>query len=263
MKKQKVSVFKIGGSIMDDPEILLEFLHSLTQVEGRKILVHGGGSQASSLSQKLGIHPIKVHGRRATDKQTLDVVVMVFAGLLNKTLVANLQSMKVKAVGICGADAGLIRAVKREVHEFNFGYVGDVSPENTNTSILNQLMDDNMIPVIAPVCADSNGQLLNVNADTVAQVLASALVDEYSVELFYCFERDGVLEKINRNYSLLNKLSFNKYMGLIEQGHITDGMLPKLENAFLARKNGVDKVMILSFRNLNVNIKNLYGTVVC
>lgn len=242
----KYRVVKIGGNVIDNPLQLNNFLDSLSASstnEYKTILVHGGGKIATELSKQLGLQTTMIEGRRVTDEATLRIVVMVYAGLINKNITAQLNARGIKAIGICGADAQLLLAQKREHPEYDFGFVGDI--KQVDIQLLELLLDSNIIPVLAPITADSIGQLLNTNADTIASSMASALAASgKKVELLYFFEKDGVLLDIHNPESLIMKLEYSMMQKLQHTGAIASGMIPKLNNGFNALRNGVQKVLI-------------------
>jgi acetylglutamate kinase len=213
-------------------------------------LVHGGGKVASELGKKLGIQPVMHEGRRITDAETLDLVVMVYAGLINKKLVAKLQALNCNSIGLCGADGSIIPATKR-VSEIDYGYVGDIHSSTVNTALISLLLKENCVPVIAPITHNKEGQLLNTNADTIASALSIALSSKYTVHLIYCFEKNGVLMDASNDDSATDNLSRSSYSQLIDKGIISGGMIPKLNNAFDAIDGGVQSVKIGHARNLN------------
>lgn len=241
---EPLHIIKIGGNILDDEQKLQSFLNNLVQVQGKKLLVHGGGKLATAMSTKLGIETQMQNGRRITDAETLRVVTMVYAGWINKSIVAALNAKGEEAIGLCGADVNLIPSAKRGVGDVDFGFVGDVVYEKVNGDFLSELIEGGKLPVIAPITSDVNGQLLNTNADTIAAALAIALSDIYEVNLIYCFEKKGVLLDVNQDDSVLNDLNRNRYADLKSKGIIDKGMIPKLDNAFDALDRGVQRVVI-------------------
>lgn len=241
---KKLKVIKIGGNIVDSPEALDRLLSEFATLEGRKILVHGGGKVATKISAALGIETQMVDGRRVTDAATVEVVTMVYAGGINKKIVASLQSKGVKAWGVCGADASIIPAVKRPIQKVDYGFVGDVVTDKINSEALDMLLSGGYSVVVAPITMDSSGQLLNTNADTIAQSVAVAMSQLYDVELIYLFEKRGVLADINDEDSVIKLINSDNYKSLIDEGKIFDGMLPKIDNALLAIKSGVGSVRI-------------------
>ena len=252
--KNKLTIIKVGGFIFEDEYILESFLSNFSKISGNKILVHGGGKIASNFSKKLGIVPHVIEGRRVTDKETLDVVVMTYAGLLNKKLVSKLQKLSCNAIGLSGADANLIQAKKRNIENVNYGYVGDITHVDKN--ILQKMISSDLYPVICSLTHDGNGQILNTNADTIAAELSVALADLYDVSLKYCSEMPGVLEKLGNYDSLIKTIDSTSYKKLKQKNIISDGMIPKLENCFNALKNGVDKVFVGSIDILNSEEKS-------
>jgi acetylglutamate kinase len=256
-----LSVIKIGGNVIDDPVKLAQFLPIFAALPSPKILIHGGGKVASQLSEKMGIE-VKMHqGRRITDRPTLDIAVMVYAGLVNKGIVAQLQAVNCSAAGLCGADMNLIRARKRPVKDIDYGYVGDV--EAVNTQALAQLLESGLVPILAPITHDGQGTLLNTNADTIASVIAVAMAKMYRTELVFCFEKKGVLLDANDENSLISQLNPTEYARLKAEGAIYGGMIPKLDNAFAAIAQGVSRVVIAEAVNLSgLKAEKLVGTVI-
>jgi len=240
--KQKLNIIKIGGNVINDANTLSAFLTDFSKLEGLKILVHGGGKKASEMTIKLRLESKMIDGRRITDADTLEVVTMVYAGLLNKNIVASLQKNDCNAIGLSGADGNAIQAHKRIVKEIDFGYAGDVDHVATDTVFV--LLNNGLTPVFCAITHDKNGQLLNTNADTIASELALALTTIYDVSLTYIFEKKGVLENVNDENSIIEKIDSNSYQTLKKDGIIADGMLPKLENCFNALQNGVAEIHI-------------------
>lgn len=237
-----LSIFKIGGNIIEDEGQLQQFLRLFSLVQGYKILVHGGGKKASELLPKLGIVPKMINGRRITDAKTLDVVTMVYGGLVNKTIVAQLQALGINTIGMSGADANSIQAHKRPVKDIDYGFAGDV--DGINTHKLTEILNIGLTPVFCALTHDQKGQLLNTNADTIASVLAAGLSGQFDTTLNYCFELNGVLKDIKDKASVIQKIDSKSYEKLLEEGSIAEGMLPKLHNCFQALKNGVSEVRI-------------------
>ena len=254
----KLFVIKIGGNIIDDEKKLSSFLKSFAELEGNKILVHGGGKLATEFSQKLGIVQKLVDGRRITDTETLKIVTMVYAGYINKNIVAQLQSFACNAVGLCGADADAILAHKRKHPVIDFGFVGDI--DLVHTDLLKAIIEKNITIVFAPITHDGNGQLLNTNADTIAQEIAKAMSQEYDVELIYSFEKSGVLLDADNDNSVIASINPAYFEELKKKGEIFAGMLPKLENAFAALDAGVNKVIIGKAEELKKMIIGVSGT---
>lgn len=236
-----VKVIKIGGKVIDDDQKLDDFLKAFVSVQQPKVLVHGGGSIASNMGERLGIKPNMVDGRRITDAETLEVITMVYGGLVNKKIVAKLQALGVNAAGLSGADLNIIPAKKRPTEPIDFGWVGDV--EIVNTQWLIQFLDEGVIPVLAPLTHDGKGNMLNTNADTIASSVASALSSDFETELMLCFEQAGVMNK----GQVVTEMNLLLYRYLKDSGEITDGMIPKLDLGFSALKNGVKNISIRSF----------------
>lgn len=243
-------VIKIGGNVVDNPSALASFLDAFSGIHGYKILVHGGGKKASALAERLSI-PVRMHeGRRITDAETLDIAVMVYAGLINKQLVAALQARQCTAIGICGADGGCVPAKRRPVAPIDFGLVGDIYPETVDAGFFSKLLHEGFSPVFAPLTHDGNGQLLNTNADSVASAIAVALSGHFLVHLVYCFEKKGVLQEMDDENSLITDITPESYTRLRAEGIVRDGMIPKLDNAFAAIQQGVRDVVIGAAANL-------------
>ncbi len=244
MNKPALTIYKIGGSIIDDAAELTKFLELLAQTAGLKILVHGGGKGASTMMRELGLVPQLINGRRVTDAATLDIVTMFYAGKTNKQVVADLQRLGVNALGLSGADGNSIQGVKRPVKEIDYGFVGDLTPTSINAVFVQQVVASGLTPVLCPIIHDGQGQLLNTNADTIASAVAVALANIYEVTLHYCFEKNGVLRNVHDDNSVIKEINSAGYAELKAQGIIADGMLPKLENAFSALNQGVSQVII-------------------
>ncbi len=244
----RLTIIKVGGSVVEDPTSLDALLQQFTRVSGNKLLVHGGGRTATEIAGKLGIENTMVDGRRITGKSMLDVVTMVYGGLVNKKIVAGLQASGCNAIGLTGADLNLISARKRAVKEIDYGYVGDVN--DVNSRELRLLLNENVVPVVAPLTHDGKGQLLNTNADTIAAELAIELAGHFSVYLFYCFEKRGVLINQDDDSSIIHELDSALFRQYQEEGVINTGMIPKLENGFRAKRNGVKAVLITNPENI-------------
>ena len=241
---QQLSVIKIGGNIIDDEKKLRYFLGNFSKIKGKKVLVHGGGKIATEVSQKLGIKTKMVDGRRITDADTLKVVTMVYAGLVNKNIVAMLQANKCNAIGLTGADGNTIPANKRKVKEIDYGFVGDIKQSQVSSLKSQVFLDNDLVPVYCALTHDGRGNLLNTNADTIASVLAVGLSKKYEVSLVYCFESSGVLKEVNDERSLIKNISSKDYPELKNKKIISGGMIPKMDNAFDAIKKGVKYVYI-------------------
>ncbi|MDR3183906.1 MAG: acetylglutamate kinase [Prevotellaceae bacterium] len=243
-------IVKIGGNIIDDPAALKRFLEDFTKLAGAKILVHGGGKLATDMLTKLHI-PVNMHeGRRITDAETLKICTMVYAGWINKSIVAQLQALGCNAIGLSGADANMLRAHRRPPEPVDFGFVGDVSAEAVDVSFLAALFEQGLCPVLCAVTHDEQGTLLNTNADTIASTLSIALSKAGFTKQIICFEKDGVLSDINNPQSVIDEITEEDYALLKEEGAITEGMIPKLEQAFAAIRAGVGEVHIKHARNL-------------
>lgn len=243
-KSESLYIVKIGGNVIDNSENLYKFLTDFTALDGYKILVHGGGKVATQLSETLGIEPKLVDGRRITDIETLRVVTMVYGGLINKNIVAQLQRFGTNAIGLTGADGDFIRAKKRAVKTIDYGFVGDLDDASINAGNVSRLMQAGFTPVFCAITHDGDGQLLNTNADTIASALAVSLSGLYDTTLIYCFEKKGVLQDINDEDSLIREIDPERYEHLKKEQIIHSGMLPKLDNAFTAINCGVKAVII-------------------
>ena len=247
---QKLSVIKVGGAVVEDSASLAILLDEFVKVGGSKVLVHGGGRSATKLAEQLGIESRMVGGRRITDAEMLRVVTMVYGGLVNKNIVAQLQARGVNALGLTGADFNLIRAHRRPVtpEGVDFGFVGDV--DSADGQCLLQLLESGVTPVVAPLTHDGLGNLLNTNADTMAQTVATALAQATPVSLTFCFELPGVLRNPSDSSTLIPHLTEADFRALVADGTIAGGMIPKLENAFAALRAGVSKVRITNIHDL-------------
>ncbi|MCE2996522.1 MAG: acetylglutamate kinase [Cyclobacteriaceae bacterium] len=248
----KLYVIKIGGNVLDDEKSLQHFLKDFASIQAPKILIHGGGKIATKLGEQLGIKSNYIKGRRITDAPTLDLVTMVYGGLVNKQIVAQLQAHHCNAIGLTGADGNLIKATKRPVGEVDFGFVGDITPDSVNSILLYFLLKQNVIPVFAPL-THANGSMLNTNADTIASVLAIALSKHFDTRLIFCFEKTGVLADVTKEDSVITSLNKTSYEELLKKGAFHDGILPKLENAFQAIQSGVKEVLIGEHTHLIAN----------
>lgn len=244
----KLSIIKVGGKIVEDPKALELFLHDFSKISGHKLLIHGGGTLASELATSLGIENKMTAGRRITDAETLKIVTMVYAGLVNKDIVAKLQSNNINALGMTGADLNLIRSVKRPVQDIDYGYVGDV--QEVQADVIDELIRLGIVPVLAPLTHDKKGQLLNTNADTIAGETAKALSAYFDVHLIYCFEKKGVLMDLEDDNSVIREIDKELFNNYVEQGIIQGGMIPKLQNAFDAIRCGVKDVTITKAQDI-------------
>lgn len=258
MEKESLYVIKIGGNIIDDEHRLAAFLQSYAHLPGKKILIHGGGKLATKLASDLNIPQQMVDGRRITDAETLKIVTMVYGGFINKNIVATLQKHKLNAIGLCGADGNAIFASKRVHPTIDYGFVGDV--ERVNDVFLKSLLDQNIAIVFAPITHNGEGSLLNTNADTIAQEIATAMATHYTVQLVYSFEKAGVLTDVNDDNSVIPVLTKSLYHQYKSEEKIFAGMIPKLDNAFMAIEKGVDKVIIGKAEELEKLITGKTGT---
>lgn len=250
---KELTIIKIGGNIVDKPDSLEVFLKDFHRIQGPKILIHGGGILATEISKKMGINPQMVDGRRITDFETLKIVTMVYAGWINKSIVASLQKIGCNAIGLSGADGNIVPAIKRSPKPIDFGFVGDVNPANINTALLESLLGRGICPVFCAITHDNNGSLLNTNADTMASSISIAMSKDYSVKLIYCFEKEGVLLDKDDPESIIPLITKINYEKLKSEGIVSDGMIPKMDNAFAAIENGVLEVTIKHASNLGNN----------
>jgi len=248
---EKLTLIKVGGQIVEEPETLQQLLTDFSKIEGNKVLVHGGGRAATKIAAQLGIESKMVNGRRITDEATLQVVTMVYGGLVNKQIVAGLQALNVNALGLTGADMNYMRSEKRPVKEIDYGFVGDV--KEVNAEILADLIHKNVVPVLAPLTHDKKGNMLNTNADTIAGEVAKALAKYFDVTLMFCFEKKGVLLNSDDENSVIPEITeplFNQY---VKEEIIQGGMIPKLENSFDAIRAGVKQVVITKADEIGKN----------
>src|SRR5690606_3498814 len=237
-----LKIIKTGGKLIEDENKFMEFLIDFAALKGPKILVHGGGNYATEMAQKLGYETKMIDGRRITDADALKVIIMTYGGLINKTIVARLQGLNCNAIGLCGADGMSIISKKREAKEIDFGYVGDI--EEVNVSFISSLLSQGITPVFSAISCTREGELLNTNGDSVAAEIAKAMSSEFDTELFYCFEKKGVLSNPADDNSVIALINSNSYQELLENKIITDGMLPKLHNCFQALEHGVSKIYL-------------------
>ena len=284
-----IKIVKIGGNVVDNPELLQEFVRDFAAMPGMKALIHGGGVMASQMQKSMGMTPVMVEGRRVTDEATLKVVTMVYAGWCNKNITALLQAEGCNAIGLSGADGNAIKARKRPpVHveslgeDVDYGFVGDVTGESVNAGFIYSLMERGIVPVFNAINHDGEGNLLNTNADTIASSVAIAMANykyrsprevccrceecthcsddgrlTHETELIYCFEKDGVLYDKDDDSSVIPEIDRERFAELKAEGRVADGMIPKLANSFKAIDSGVARVIIKHARNLN----NKKGTV--
>jgi acetylglutamate kinase len=256
----KLLIIKIGGNVIDDEQELKNFLQKFSSLPQKKILVHGGGKMATQLADKLNINQTMVEGRRVTDAETLKLVTMVYAGEINKKIVAGLQSNNCNALGLTGADGNIILAHKRKGSSIDYGYAGDI--DSVQTGVINSLLASGFSIVIAPITHDKKGQLLNTNADTIAQEIAKSFSDEYEVHLVYCFEKEGVLLDMNSDESVVPHLNSLEFDNLKKEEKIFDGMIPKLDNAFTALAAGVNRITLGKASKLEELITGKAGTTI-
>ncbi len=263
---EKVTIVKVGGAVVEDPEQLAALLENFSQIDGKKILVHGGGRRATKVAAQLGIGSTMVGGRRVTDGEMLSVVTMVYGGLVNKNLVAKLQAKGCNALGLTGADMDVIRSHKRPLKKVrmddgteqmvDFGFVGDV--DRADGDRLAQLLDSGVVPVVAPLTHDGEGNILNTNADTMASTVAKALAQKYDVTLIFSFEKKGVLSNPDDDGSVIPVITRELYNKYVEEGVISGGMMPKIENSLEAVEAGVGRVII----TLATKIDGNHGTII-
>lgn len=240
---EKLTVIKVGGKIVEETESLQDLLNRFCGIPGKKVLVHGGGRSATKIAAQLGIESQMVNGRRITDADMLQVVTMVYGGLVNKNIVAQLQARGENALGLTGADLNALRSDKRPIKDgIDYGFVGDVKEANSN--ILAKLIEEGIVPVMAPLTHDGKGNMLNTNADTIAQETAKALAKHFDVTLIYSFEKKGVLRNAEDDDSVIPHINREEFLQYVQEGIIQGGMIPKLENAFQALDAGVNKVII-------------------
>ncbi|MBR4940200.1 MAG: acetylglutamate kinase [Burkholderiaceae bacterium] len=247
--KEKLTIVKVGGKIVEEPETLAALLRDFSSIDGYKMLVHGGGRSATKVAAQLGIETTMVDGRRVTDTEMLNVVTMVYGGLVNKNIVAGLQGNGVNALGMTGADMNIIHSEKRPVKTVDYGWVGDV--KEVNGAALASLIKSGVVPVIAPLTHDKAGHMLNTNADTMAGECAKGLAKIFDVHLVFCFEKAGVLRDENDDNSVVTEIDRATYAQLLEDGIVSGGMIPKLDNAFEAISSGVSEVIITKASALN------------
>ena len=257
---QKLFVIKIGGNVIDDAAALDKFLEKFATITDSKILIHGGGKLATEMGRTMQIPQQMIEGRRITDEATLKLVTMVYAGFINKNIVTKLQSNACNAIGLCGADANIILANKREVKNIDYGFVGDVV--NVKDNFIKVLLENNCTPIIAPITHNGKGQLLNTNADTIANEIAKAMSAHYEVQLIYCFDKKGVLENIADENSLIKLITKDNIESLKTNKIIHEGMIPKIDNALQAVHAGVHTVILGHAEELIEIIENEAGTVI-
>ncbi|AYN69185.1 acetylglutamate kinase [Euzebyella marina] len=254
---KKLSIVKIGGNVIENKAELTKFLNNFSLIKGPKILVHGGGKLATQLGKKLGIESKMIGGRRITDDKSLELITMVYGGLVNKNIVAELQSLNCNAIGLSGADGDTIQAHKRPVKDIDYGFAGDV--DGVSSTTIKKLLEAGLTPVFCAMTHDGMGQLLNTNADTIASELAIGMSAAYETTLYYCFEKKGVLMDVNDDQSVIKHIDSVSYQTLLEKKVIADGMLPKMHNCFHALEKNVHQVRIGDIEMLHPNA-NLFTT---
>jgi acetylglutamate kinase len=257
---EKLYVIKIGGNIVDKPTLLTNFLTAFSTIEGQAILVHGGGKLATSLATTLGVEQTMVEGRRITDGETLKIVTMVYAGYINKNIIAQLQALHVNAIGLSGVDGNLLKAHKRTNANIDYGFVGDI--DSVNQAFIQQQLANQLRLVLAPITHDGAGQLLNTNADSIAQSVAVAMSGLYEVHLVYGFEKEGVLADVTNEGSVISSINNLTYSQLKKENVIFEGMIPKIDNAFLALNGGVQSVIIGKAEKLIELMNGTAGTTI-
>ena len=254
---EKITVIKVGGAVVEDEAQLTQLLQDFSAIEGRKVLVHGGGRRATKVAAQLGIETQMVNGRRITDASMLEVVTMVYGGLVNKNVVARLQAQGIDALGLTGADIDVIRSHKRPLKNgVDYGFVGDV--DRADGDKLHTLIEAGIVPVMAPLTHDGMGNILNTNADTIAGETAKALAKHYDVTLVFCFEKKGVLSNPDDDESVISTITRADFDRYVADGTISGGMIPKIENAFNAIDAGVGRVVITKADSIGLN----FGTVI-
>jgi acetylglutamate kinase len=257
---EKLYVIKIGGNIVDNPTLLTNFLTAFSTIEGQAILVHGGGKLATNLATTLGVEQTMVEGRRITDGETLKIVTMVYAGYINKNIIAQLQALHVNAIGLSGVDGNLLKAHKRTNANIDYGFVGDI--DSVNQAFIQQQLANQLRLVLAPITHDGAGQLLNTNADSIAQSVAVAMSGLYEVHLVYGFEKEGVLADVTNEGSVISSINNLTYSQLKKENVIFEGMIPKIDNAFLALNGGVQSVIIGKAEKLIELMNGTAGTTI-
>ena len=238
----KLSVVKIGGNVIEEETVLKSFLTDFAQMQGPKILVHGGGKKATAMAHQLDVPVQMVEGRRITDDKNLDIITMLYGGKINKNIVAQLQGLSCNAIGLSGADGNAIQAIKRPFKTIDYGFVGDVT--GVNSAFFKMLLEAGYTPVCCAITHDQKGQLLNTNADTIASTLSKGLSEYFEVSLWYCFEKQGVLENIEDDKTVISIITPQKYQNLKAADIIHSGMIPKIDNCFDALENGLSQVKI-------------------
>lgn len=246
-----INIFKIGGNVINNPDALKDFITEFSKIPGKKILVHGGGKEATDFGNKIGLEAKMIEGRRVTDRETLDLVTMVYAGLINKRIVALMQEKGCNGVGLSGADGKLIPARKRNPDPIDFGFVGDIDPHIINTHFLELLINNGYVPVMCAICYNQEGGLLNCNADSIASSIAQACSTLEQTDLTYCFEKPGVLADVYDENSVIPLITPDMFEKLVEEGKISGGMIPKVFNALKAIDSGVNSVRICDAKDFS------------
>jgi acetylglutamate kinase len=259
---QQLYVIKIGGYIIDNATALDSFIEKFAAIDVPKILIHGGGKLATEMATTMQIPQQMIEGRRITDEATLKLVTMVYAGFINKSIVAKLQANNCNAIGLTGADANVILAKKRTVKDIDYGFVGDIVEDGINDNFLKLLLENNTVPIIAPITHNGEGQLLNTNADTIAKEIAKAMSVHYQVQLIYCFDKKGVLENVADENSVIKMITKDSIGTLKANKIIHEGMIPKIDNALVAVESGVHKVTLGHANELSEIIKGEAGTTI-
>ncbi|MGL4907922.1 MAG: acetylglutamate kinase [Bacteroidales bacterium] len=256
-----LNIVKVGGNVIDNEQVLAKFLNDFAAIRGFKILIHGGGKLATQMADKLNIATQMIDGRRVTDSETLKVVTMVYAGWINKSIVAQLQAYNCNAIGLSGADANVIPAIRRKPVPVDYGCVGDVNPHNINVKTIQMLFEQSLTPVFSAITHDSRGQLLNSNADTIASSIAMSMCHIMPTRLIFCFEKNGVLSNPEDENSAIAHINKERYAQYKEEGIISGGMIPKIDNAFAAIDAGVKEVVIKHAKNINLGGGTIIGEI--
>lgn len=256
MLKEKLYIIKIGGNVINSPSLLDKFLDDFAAIQGKKLLVHGGGKILEELAVKLEVAQQMVNGRRITDAATLDLALMVYGGLINKKITASLQKRHCNAIGLSGADMNLVKAQRRPAGEIDFGLVGDVSAGSVNADAIAALLEIGAVPVFCALSHDGQGQILNTNADSMTAALAAGLSGLFETELHYCFEKNGVLLDPAEEDSVIDIIHVSEWPQLLSAQVISAGMIPKLETAFQAVQKGAGRVIIGHASHINENIQS-------
>ena len=257
---ESLGIIKIGGSILENDNELDEFLKNFAMIEGKKILVHGGGKEGDKWLKKMDIKPNFIDGRRVTDKKTIEVVTSIYGGLINKKVTSKLQKYNDNYIGISGIDGNISESEIRKNKKIDYGFVGDIKKINLNLIYI--LLDNNYIPIISPLTHNKKGQVLNINADTISTQIACSLAEKYEVSLFFCFELMGVLKKLDDFESVIELIDFDLYKNLVKKNILSKGMIPKMENAFTALKSGVQNIFIGLPQIINKKNKIKYTKVI-